>query len=105
MRRQRDITDKVGSMSAQALLNLIIDNPHFLTDPYYADIRSAIIARQTELRNGRHPIHALIATERAKHAITPHAKGDSPRTSTTDPSQTRNDDGERQGSTAEQTVS
>ena len=66
MSRQRDIADKVHSMSTQELLDLVMKNPHFLTDPYYQDIRAAIVARQEELRRRRHPIHELIAKERAK---------------------------------------
>ena len=68
MSRQCDIADKVRSMSTQELLDLIIKNPHFLTDPYYRDIRTAIVARQEELGRRRHPIHEMIAKERAKQA-------------------------------------
>jgi len=46
MRRQRDIADKVHSMSSQDLLDLVINNPHFITDPYYRDIRAVIVARE-----------------------------------------------------------
>jgi hypothetical protein len=67
MSRQRDIGDKVGSMSTHELLDFVIKNPHLLTDPYYRDVRTAIIARQAELRRRRHPIHEMIAKERAKH--------------------------------------
>jgi len=31
MSRQRDIADKVHSMSSQDLLDLVINNPHFIT--------------------------------------------------------------------------
>jgi hypothetical protein len=37
-------------MSTQELLDLVINNPHFLTELYYRDIRAAIVARQEELR-------------------------------------------------------
>jgi hypothetical protein len=67
MNRQRDVTDKVHSMNTQELLDLVMKNPHFLTDPYYRDIRAAIIARQEELKRRPHPIHEMIAKERAKH--------------------------------------
>ena len=66
MSRQQDIADKVRSMSTQELLDLVISNPHFLSDPYYRDVRAAIVARQEELRRRRHPIHEMIAKERAK---------------------------------------
>jgi len=46
MRRQREIADKVHSMSTQELLDLVINNPHFITDPYYRDIRAVIVARE-----------------------------------------------------------
>jgi hypothetical protein len=67
MSRQRDIADKVHRMSTQELLDLVINNPHFIADPYYLHIRAAIVARREELRRRRHPIHELIAKERAKH--------------------------------------
>jgi len=72
MSRQRDIADKVHSMSSQDLLDLVINNPHFITDPYYRDIRAAIVARREELRRRRHPIHEMIAKERAKHTKKKH---------------------------------
>jgi hypothetical protein len=46
MSRQRDIADKVHSMSSQDLLDLVINNPHFITGPYYRDIRAVIVARE-----------------------------------------------------------
>jgi hypothetical protein len=67
MVHQRDIADRVRSMSTQELLDLIINNPHFITYPYYREIRAAIVARREELRRRRHPIHDMIAKERAKH--------------------------------------
>ena len=72
MSRQRDIADEVRSMSTQELLDLVMKNPHFLTDPYYRDIRAAIVARQEELKRRHHPIHEMIAKERAKHTKKKH---------------------------------
>jgi hypothetical protein len=68
MSRQRDIADRVRSMSTQEVLDLVINNPHFITEPYYREIRAAIVGRREELRRRRHPIHEMIAKERAKHA-------------------------------------
>jgi len=50
MRNQREIIRKVRGMSIRDLLNLLIENPFFLTDAYYVEIGKAVRDRYTELK-------------------------------------------------------
>jgi len=48
--KQEDIICKVRGMDFRDLLGLIVEQPFFLTDSYYFQIRQAIRARCAELR-------------------------------------------------------
>ena len=50
MRNQRGIIRKVRGMSIRDLLNLLIENPFFLTDAYYVAIGNAVRDRYAELK-------------------------------------------------------
>ena len=50
MRNQREIIRKVRGMSIRDLLNLLIENPFFLTDAYYVEIGKAVRDRHAELK-------------------------------------------------------
>jgi hypothetical protein len=43
MSNQREIIRKVRSMSVRELLDLLIENPFFLTDAYYVEIGKAVL--------------------------------------------------------------
>ena len=46
----RQIMEKVRGMRSIELLELILKNPHFLTDAYFSEIGKAIRARYEELK-------------------------------------------------------
>ena len=50
MINQREIVDKVRGMRAMELLQLVLNDPHFLTDAYFAEIAKAVRARYEELK-------------------------------------------------------
>ena len=50
MSNQREIIRKVRSMSARELLDILIENPFFLTDAYYVEIGKAVLDRYAELK-------------------------------------------------------
>jgi hypothetical protein len=50
MIHQREIVVKIRGMRAMDLLQLILKDPHFLTDAYFAEIAKAVRARYEELR-------------------------------------------------------
>ena len=50
MINQREIVAKIGRMRAMELLQLILNYPHILTDPYFADIAKAVQERYEELK-------------------------------------------------------
>jgi hypothetical protein len=50
MSNQREIIRKVRSMSVRELLDLLIENPFFLTDAYYVEIGKAVLDRYAELK-------------------------------------------------------
>ena len=52
MINMREIVDKVRAMRTMELLELILKNPHFLTDAYFAQIAEAVRARYEELKRG-----------------------------------------------------
>ena len=49
MRNQEDIICKVYGMDLRELLDLVIENPFFLTDSYFVAIKQAVQTRYTEL--------------------------------------------------------
>jgi hypothetical protein len=49
MSNQEDIICKVHGMDVRELLDLVMENPFFLTDSYFAAIRNAVQARYEEL--------------------------------------------------------
>ena len=49
MSNQEDIISKVSGMDMRELLDLIIEQPFFLTDSYYVEIGHAIRDRHAEL--------------------------------------------------------
>ena len=51
MSNQSDIICNVGSMSFPELLDLVVENPFFLTDTYYIEIGKAVRARHAELKS------------------------------------------------------
>jgi hypothetical protein len=50
MSNQREIIRKVRSMSIRELLDLLIENPFFLTDAYYVEIGKAVRDRYAKLK-------------------------------------------------------
>jgi hypothetical protein len=50
MNNQRHIAEKIHGMRAMDLLELILKNPYFVADPYYAEIAKAIHKRHEELK-------------------------------------------------------
>jgi hypothetical protein len=52
MSNQREIIDKVRGMRPMELLELLLKDPHFLTDAYFAEIAKAVRARYEELTRG-----------------------------------------------------
>ena len=51
MSNQEDIIYRVHLMDVETLLDLIIENPFFLTEAYYNDIRKAIVVRHAQLNS------------------------------------------------------
>ena len=49
MSNQADIICKVHGMDVRELLDLVMENPFFLTDNYFVAIRHAVQARYAEL--------------------------------------------------------
>ncbi len=52
MNNQRHIAEQIHDMRAMDLLELILKNPYFLADPYYAEIPKTIHTRHEELKSG-----------------------------------------------------
>ena len=50
MSNQREIIRKVRRMSVRELLDLLIENPFFLTDAYYVEIGKAVLDRYAEVK-------------------------------------------------------
>jgi flagellar assembly factor FliW len=51
MRNQSEIIRRVHSMSIRELLDLLVENPFFLTDAYYVNIGNAVRDRYAELKS------------------------------------------------------
>ncbi len=51
MKNQREIIRNVRNMSVSELLDLVVDNPFFLTDAYYVEIGKAVRSRHAELKS------------------------------------------------------
>ena len=50
MINQRKIVDKIRGMRAMELLELILKDPHFLTDAYFTEVAKAVRERYEALK-------------------------------------------------------